>query len=291
MISVVIPTYNYNVYPLALELKSQLSKAEISHEIIVVDDASNSKLNIENDKINSLNNCSFISLDKNIGRSKIRNLLASKTHFDYLLFLDADIFPKNKEFISNYINAIKASQKVVVGGIAYKKDINSNLLRYKYGKKHEEVSFLKRQKNPSKYFFTANFLIKKSLFLNIKFDEGFKEYGYEDLVFAKQISEKSEKIHQIKNEVYHLGIDDNNVFLKKTKQAIKNLARLKTQESNLINDVKLMKVYNRLHKNKMIGFIAVFTSFYKLLASAFSSLFFFNLFRLGYLHKVIKNTK
>src|SRR5690606_33420534 len=104
MISILIPTYNYNVFPLVENLYQQCERENLEYEILVLDDASpNKKFKEENSKINKLENCSFQVLDENIGRSKIRNLLATRAKFDWLLFLDADTFPSNNNFIQNYL--------------------------------------------------------------------------------------------------------------------------------------------------------------------------------------------
>ena len=122
MLSILIPTYNYNVYPLVLELHKQCLECQIEFEIIVFDDASKSELNIENEKINSLTNCFFKILELNIGRSSIRNLLAKQSKFENLLFLDADTIPISKDFIKNYVSNIDVDEKVIYGGIKYQND-------------------------------------------------------------------------------------------------------------------------------------------------------------------------
>ena len=58
MLSILIPTYNYNVYPLLTELKKQADLANLPYEILVLDDAS-SLFIAENSKINVLENCSY----------------------------------------------------------------------------------------------------------------------------------------------------------------------------------------------------------------------------------------
>ena len=40
MLSILIPTYNYNVFPLAQSIHKQCSDIDIDFEIIVLDDAS-----------------------------------------------------------------------------------------------------------------------------------------------------------------------------------------------------------------------------------------------------------
>ena len=58
MLSVLIPTYNYNCFSLVLELKKQADGLNFDYEIIVQDDCSSLYIE-ENSKINSLQNCSF----------------------------------------------------------------------------------------------------------------------------------------------------------------------------------------------------------------------------------------
>lgn len=60
MLSILIPTYKYNTYPLVQELESQALKAIIPFEMICFDDGSFSVLKKENQKINTLINCCFI---------------------------------------------------------------------------------------------------------------------------------------------------------------------------------------------------------------------------------------
>ena len=76
MLSVLIPTYNYTAFSLVKEMHQQLILEAIKFEIICLDDGSHSPLNSKNEKINTLSFSSFKSLEKNIGRSAIRNVLA-----------------------------------------------------------------------------------------------------------------------------------------------------------------------------------------------------------------------
>ena len=79
MISILIPTYNYIVYPLVESLTRQAEELGTPCEIIVADDAStNEECKQANLRIGELPHCTFIELEKNIGRASIRNLLAEK---------------------------------------------------------------------------------------------------------------------------------------------------------------------------------------------------------------------
>jgi len=217
MLSILIPVYNYNVYPLVSELHKQCLECEIDFEIIVIDDGSKLFFN-ENQEINSFENCRFEILEKNIGRSGIRNLLAKKAKFANLLFLDADTFPKRKNFIQKYISQINEAEKVVFGGIEYQKEkpANNQLLRWFYGNARESLSVEKRNTNPNGNALTSNILIQKKVFNSNKFDESITKYGYEDLVFLSDLKKKGILVKHIDNPTYHLGLGTSRQFLDKT---------------------------------------------------------------------------
>ena len=150
MISVLIPTYNYNIVQLATALEQQCADAGIAYEIICLDDASHNKtLHAENETINRLPNSSYNILPKNIGRSAIRNLLAEKAQYNWLLFLDADTLPVDENLIKNYLPHLNDDVKVVYGGIRYQeeKPDRSQLLRWIYGNEREALPVEKRQSN------------------------------------------------------------------------------------------------------------------------------------------------
>lgn len=288
MLSVLIPTYNYNAFFLVEEIHQQLILEKIDFEIICFDDSSKSELNTQNEAINTLSFSVFKSLEKNIGRSAIRNLLAKTAKYSWLLFLDADVKPVNITFIKNYIACFKKDKTIFCGGVSYEENSkNKNLIRYKYGKKHEEISIEKRKQKPNKYFLTANFLIQKEVFSTVSFNESLVTYGYEDLFFSKEIVKKSYKIAQIENRVYHLGIDTNKEFLEKTALAIKNLAYLLETKQLDFEDTALTSTYFKLKRFQLHNLL-LFK--FKNFAINTSSLFGFNLFRLFYLHQLFKDS-
>ena len=101
MISILIPTYDYDITKLVHELVKQCQSAQIVFEIICQDDDSKSDLNLKNDTINSIASCHFYSNSENFGRSKNRNTLAQKSNYDWLLFLDCDMIHVSENFIQN----------------------------------------------------------------------------------------------------------------------------------------------------------------------------------------------
>ncbi|MDP5106091.1 MAG: glycosyltransferase [Polaribacter sp.] len=284
MISVLIPTYNYNAYNLVAEIHRQLLKSNVSFEIICLDDGSNSSQNDLNEKINTLSHSKFEILAQNIGRSAIRNLLAKKATFDWLLFLDADVVPVKNDFITTYLNQISEKISVFCGGIAYQNhDQNQKYLRYKYGKKHEEVALEERIKEPLKYFFTGNFFIAKEVFKEMQFEEKLVEYGREDFLFSVGLSEKKYAITHLKNEVFHLGLDENKIFIAKTKKAMENLVFLENEGYLEKEKQKLLELVALVTTLKMNFLLIKLYPFFERKAEKLSSVWYLNLLKVSYI--------
>lgn len=290
MLSILIPTYNYIALDLVRSLHRQLEGQDIVYEVICFDNGSNSKVNIHNEEINKIENCHFMALKKDGGRSRIKNLLVEKSIYSWLLFLDSDVLPVEKNFVQNYVNATKTrNEKVFYGGLRYfdEKPADDKMLRWIYGKDREEIPIKKRNLNPQKYFTAANFLIDKNIFNKIKFDENLLEYGHEDTLFALELKKRNIPIGQIDNPVYHLGLDKNEIFLEKIKKSIENLTYLQQQGKIGLDDNKLLKVNNSLKKTKISLVISfLFDKYSKKmetnLKSKSPSLFIFDLYRIGY---------
>lgn len=295
MISVLIPIFNYNVTELVISLRKQLKSENIPFEIICMNDAS-SKFIFENEVLSKMEQVEYVSLLKNVGRSKIRNLLAERANFRWLLFLDADVIPENDFFIKKYLEAIKSDMaRLYFGGVINKKNrpANDEVLRWVYGRKREDISFEVRSTNPYNYFLSANFLIDKSVFDRCRFDEEINRYGYEDYVFAEKLKEKKMTIEHIDNSVFHNGIEKSQVFLFKTKEAIENLYCLKSQ--GIINGEK-MKLLKYVKTIEALNFVWLFNDIFYLFEKFFErnlkskkpSLFIFDLFKLTYYCSLMK---
>lgn len=288
MLSILIPVYNYNVYPLVSELHKQCLECGINFEILCQDDASNLFI-IENQKINSLENCYFSKNNSNLGRGKNINFLAEKAQFEWLLILDCDTFPTKNNFIQDYISQINKAEKVVFGGIEYQKEkpANDQLLRWIYGNSRESLSVEKRNNNPNENALTSNILIQKKVFISNSFKESITKYGYEDLVFLSDLKKKGILVKHIDNPTYHLGLETSGQFLEKTKIALENLKLITQTTSFDRSESKLLNVSIMLKRLYLASFISFL--FKKLerkmegnLLSEKPSLVLFDLYKLGY---------
>ncbi|HLW42228.1 MAG TPA: glycosyltransferase family 2 protein [Flavobacterium sp.] len=294
MLSILIPTYNYNVFPLVQEVFRQCVKENIMFEIIVLDDSSQNFYE-ENNQINTLNNCFYTVLNQNIGRSAIRNLLSTKASFENLLFLDADVRLISNRFIKNYLNFIENNPQynVVYGGIVYQenKPDNNQLLRWIYGNKREALPAEKRSENAYISFLTLNFLIKKDVFAKVKFNEAIPNLRYEDLLFSYDLMKSNTSVQHINNQVVHNGIENSEFFLQKTNDSLKGLKFLLANNYLPDDYARLSAVYKLLKQTKLIVLIDLIyklrkNSFKKNLLSSKPSLLIYDIYRLGYFSKL-----
>jgi len=104
MLSILIPCYNFNIHNLVKDIWKQGKLLKINFEIICIEDGSSEMF--LNHNIKNLQYVNYIVNQENIGRSKIRNLLAKKAKFNWLLFIDCDSKINNNKFLSNYIDKI-----------------------------------------------------------------------------------------------------------------------------------------------------------------------------------------
>jgi len=291
MLSILIPTYNYSVVNLTENIHKQTINANIPFEIIVVDDASFNKNTLEENKsINLLSHCRLIENTKNLGRTACRNLLANKASYNYLLFLDADVLPVYSDFISRFNLKNQENISVIFGGVNYYDSTpnTSEILRWKYGKSRETKTVKDRKKHPY-FIISQNLLIEKELFLTLNTSKN-NCYGL-DILFSANLKKSKTKVNHIDNPVYHLGLESNTIFIKKSVEAVKTTFQLE-QDGLIENDLRpLQKSYNTLKKWHLSGlFTTVFPSINSLveknLHSKNPSIFLFDLFRLYHFSKL-----
>lgn len=291
MISVCIPVYNRDITTLVCDLHRQCESLDIAFEIVLIDDASEIGYKLKNKTLLSLKSVIYEELSENIGRSAIRNMLASKASYPYLIFVDNDAKVCSDDFIEKYIRQ-RSAGIVCYGGTAYDSCPSDEFkLRWLFGKEREQISLDKRKQNPDSYFSTFNFMIDKRLVLLYPFDEQIKGYGYEDVLFHLKLIKEGFHISQIDNPLIHEGLISNEEFLQKTENAVKNLHFLlqKTEsKSELFSHIKLLKTYHKVEKFKLVKVLSCFFSISgkymkQNLLSKKPRLLFLDLYKLGYL--------
>jgi len=264
VLSILIPIYNYPVYSLVSKLSSLALKEGINFEILCIDDAS-TEFQTENKSISEIPGVTYEVLTQNIGRSALRNLLASKASNKNLLFIDTDMSIPNDHYLSSYLNAIDHCD-IIYGGIEYEKSVKSpkHMLRWKYGNKREAIR--PEVRDEEKYFSvkTCNLFIKKHVFDKVKFNENIKEYGHEDTLFCIELQRHQFKVLHVYNPVIHLGVERSDIYLNKVEIACKNLSKIAKEylSDEEKDQVRLIYFYRRLYK---MGLMPILNLTYKIL--------------------------
>jgi len=290
MLSILIPAFNFNVRRLVEELYHQASEQGVNFEIIVIEDGSVAFVK-ENECIIRFPGCRHIILESNIGRAAIRNKLADEARFGHLLFLDCDSMVSHPDFVARYLSFCN-EDTVVLGGRIYETknaDPRFSLIR-KYGVSRERNDLKneeRRRKHPM--FTTPNFLISYSIFNKIRFDEKVEGYGHEDTLFGIRLKELGVNYHFIDNPVVHIGLEENVVFIGKTRKAVENLYQLYVDKVPMLaNESALLQCYLCLKRLKLVAITAllfyIFSGiFVYLLCTKNPSLLIYDVYKLGYL--------
>jgi glycosyltransferase involved in cell wall biosynthesis len=294
MLSILIPVYNYNIVELAREIHHQAVSSRVAFEILIVDDGSVPAFKEENRIVIQWKDVRYEELEKNIGRSKIRNKMAGMARFPWLLFLDCDSRIAGADYIASYL-ARCDKESVICGGRTYaekKPEDASYYLRWQYGRKREQKSAAYRNVRPWNSFMTNNFVIAKSIFEWVAFDESIDKYGHEDTFFGFELKRKGISVIHIDNPLVHAGLETNAEFLKKTQEGISNLAMLMHQKTvyrnEMVSGIRLLRHFSWLSRFRLLAFYRLIFAGVKkqILANLMSchpSLFFFDMYKLGIL--------
>ena len=287
MISVCIPIHNYHVLPLATSIAAQADGVDM--ELVCIDDGSTPEFVERNRPIADFGQ--YIVLGENVGRARVRNLFLQYTKGDYLLFLDDDCIV-GEGFMKRYDEVLRECPDVVVGGRVYDPRFNdqAHRLRYTYGQRVECRTAEQRAREPHNSFMTNNFLVSRSLFEQIRFDERLAGYGHEDTLFGYRLRQQGARIMHIENPVTNGDVETNDVFLRKSVEAVESLSQIygfMRGDKEFCNSVRLLRTYGRVRRFGLGPFVLALFRIRrngiksKLENGRSNSLFLFNLYKLG----------
>lgn len=255
LISICIPCYNSDVTALCKNLVEQIKKDALEIEIVVIDDASKDEFKVLNKDIVDFSPLRYIALEENIGRARIRNEFLKYAKAEYFLFVDGDsAVPSN--FLKKYSEYLQNQSRVdvLVGASVYQNHPPERAyrLRWKYSRKRESLSFSQRISAQNGGFKSNNFLIRKDVFAQIPFNEKILGYGHEDTLFGHDLAKNNISISHIDNPVVNIHLDSNEVFLEKTKNAVRNsvaIYEMLENSSDWVKSQKLLSLFLRLNKS------------------------------------------
>jgi len=252
MLSICIPIYNYDVRQLVRDLHRQASDAGVDFEILLADDGSQPQYLELNRECATLSNTHLKELQKNGGRSRIRNLLAQWAMHPWLVFMDCDSQCPDNRFIQRYLDNLDDAL-IVCGGRTYRSvpPQDGTLLHWLFGTQREVKPATIRARKPNHSFMTNNFVISSQLMKEITFNESLIGYGHEDTLFGLELLKKQIHIKHIDNPLIHVGLQNAEEFLSKTREGTRNLLKIYNivkRDKNLPQMVKLLKTWAFLRK-------------------------------------------
>lgn len=256
-LSILIPTYNNVCVELVKSLQAQASllysssdslsssspssssdslssSSHFEYEILVADDGSTDERTVEGNRIiNTLPHCRYIERKENVGRAAIRNFLAREAKYTWLLFIDSNMNVISHQYLANYLK--EKESDVVYGGYQIKRDAETRE-RLKYNLRYifesagtQNGNHLLRQAHPYADFHTSNFIVKRSILLKHPFDERFSHYGYEDVLWGKNLKDNHIPILHVDNPLGYEHFIGNMSFLYKTEESLRTLYQFRNE--------------------------------------------------------------
>jgi len=244
---VLIPVYNRDVTVLVSDLLEQAADWGGPVEILCFDDGSAAEFRELNQLLTAWPLVRYHELPHNVGRAAIRNRLATAAQYEWLLLLDNDSLLPDDQFLTRYA-AARALAPVLVGGTIYEFQPPADpalYLRWHYGRAREARLAAVRQPEPHAQLTLNNLLIEAKLFRRFGLDESLTRYGHEDTKFGWRLRAAGIKVRHLDNPVLHDGLEPAADFLRKTHEAVRNLALLYRAEG-LGTDTRLLRTARRL---------------------------------------------
>lgn len=275
MLSILIPTYNYDCSSLVYDLDTLCVRANIDYEIIVGNDGSTTNMQNLKNLSKTLENLRFLDYKENRGRSIIRNTLAREAKYDKLLFIDSDMKVYKSDFIQLYI---KENSPIVAGGIKVLEDKNPTYILHKKYEKNRSTNIAT----------TQNLLVRKDIFNEIRFIENVKKYGYEDIIFSHRL-DKTYGVKFIYNPLIHNGAIVTEDYIKRIEESTEvliDLYRNDKYHKDIIESSKLLRTFLKIKEISglyLLWFKVSKRLILKQLKSKNPSMFLMDLYKLGIL--------
>ncbi len=178
----------------------------------------------------------LITLPANEGRSIGRNRLASAARGGSLLFLDSDMRPDHRRFLRDWADlAAREDPAVAFGGFSLLQaptDARFAVHRA-MAARSECVPWMERARQPEKYVYTSNLLVRRDVFEAEAFDPGFTGWGWEDVEWAMRVSRRFRVVH-LDNPATHMGLDTVAALAGKYEQSAPNFARMAQRHPSIV---------------------------------------------------------
>jgi glycosyltransferase involved in cell wall biosynthesis len=251
-LSILIPVFNRDITALVSSLLAQCSDWPGAVELRLLDDASDPEHQAVNRRPASQPGVYYAELPINVGRAAIRNQLAASARHEWLLLLDNDSLLPDGKFLARYAQALAAgpAASMLVGGTTYLATPPADpalRLRWLYGRAREMRPAAERQRSPGGQLAINNALLRGDLLRRFPLDERLSGYGHEDTRFGLELMRAGVQVRHLDNPVLHDGLEPATIFLRKSQQAVRNLAQV-LRTDGLGADTRLVRSALRLQR-------------------------------------------
>ena len=178
----------------------------------------------------------LITLPANEGRSVGRNRLAAAARGGSLLFLDSDMRPDHRRFLRDWAELVaREDPAVAFGGFSLLQAPTEPrfAVHRAMAAKSDCVPYTERARQPEKYVYTSNLLVRRDVFEAEAFDPGFTGWGWEDVEWAMRVSRRFRVVH-LDNAATHMGLDTVAALVGKYEQSAPNFARMVRRHPEIV---------------------------------------------------------
>jgi len=256
-VSVLIPFLRDDPAELLALLDEEASSVAGSVELIVMDDGTGDAELTERLRTQVREMAlptRLITLSRNEGRSKGRNRLAKAARGGSFLFLDSDMRPDHRRFLKDWADlTAREDPAVAFGGFSLlqaPEDRRFSVHRA-MATKSECVPYMERARQPEKYVYTSNLLVRRDVFEAEAFDAAFTGWGWEDVEWAMRVSRRFTVVH-LDNPATHMGLDTVEALARKYEQSAPNFARVVGRHPDIIAAYPSYRVARMLKRLPML---------------------------------------
>jgi hypothetical protein len=192
----------------------------------------------------------LISLGCNEGRSKGRNRLAQAARGGSLLFLDSDMRPDHRRFLKTWTDLVAQEDPAVAFGgfsLLQAPDERRFAVHRSMAAKSDCVPYTDRARQPEKYVYTSNLLVRRDVFEAEAFDSAFTGWGWEDVEWAMRVARRFRVVH-LDNPATHMGLDTVDALAGKYEQSAPNFARVVARHPDIVSAYPSYKAARLLKK-------------------------------------------
>jgi hypothetical protein len=238
-LSVLVPFLRDDPSELLALLETEAASLKGAVEVVVLDDGTGDA-DLTARLIAQVNAMALparlITLPANEGRAIGRNRLAAAARGGSLLFLDSDMRPDHGRFLTDWADLVaRDNPAVAFGGFSLLQaptDARFSVHRA-MAARSECVPYEARARQPEKYVYTSNLLVRRDVFEAEAFDAGFTGWGWEDVEWAMRVSRRFQVVH-LDNAATHMGLDTVPALARKYEQSAPNFARMVQRHPEIV---------------------------------------------------------